>query len=199
LNSTVDPTKAGQPSMRIAVDLDGVLADTITEFCEILNQRKFTDFTPEDIVKWEAWQLTGLTRNEFLRTLDQAWFEWEKIPPTERNLTEKVRELKRYGTVDVVTGRSSRTVSQAISWLRKQSIPYDDFVRTESTRAKAKLPYDVFIDDSADLMQLIASRLDGWGIMYTQPWNRRVGPMPRIFRAEHWDEIPDILKAIAGK
>lgn len=184
--------------MRIAVDLDGVLADTITEFCRILNQRKSTNFAPEDIVKWEGWQITGLTRDEFLRTLDEAWFGWERISPTEQNLGEKVGQLKRFGKVDVVTGRSSRTVSQAISWLREHEIPFDDFVRTESTRAKAKLAYDVFIDDSADLMQLLASRLDGWGIIYTQPWNRRVGTMPRIFRAEHWDRIPDILKKIAS-
>jgi 5'(3')-deoxyribonucleotidase len=184
--------------MRIAVDLDGVLADTITEFCRILNKRKSTNYTAEDIVKWKAWEITGLTRNEFLQTLDQAWFEWKKILPTEHNLGDKVGRLKSFGKVDVVTARSRNTISEAISWLREHGVPLDDFVRTESTRAKAELAYDVFIDDSVDLMQLLASRLDGWGIMYTQPWNRGVGPMPRIFRAEHWDTIPSILREIIG-
>jgi hypothetical protein len=71
-------------------------------------------------------------------------------------------------------------------------------VRTASTKAKVKLNYEVYIDDSADLMSLIASRLDSKGILYSQPWNRKSPEMPRIFRVERWEQIPRVLKRLAA-
>jgi uncharacterized HAD superfamily protein len=97
----------------------------------------------------------------------------------------------------VVTGRSQATVQAAKAWLEKQKVPYDTFVRTASTRAKANLSYDVFIDDSAELTSLVASSFDRWGVLYTQPWNRTAKEMPRIFRVERWEQIPALLEQVS--
>ena len=186
------------PTMRIAVDLDGVLADTMVTFCRILNERHSTQFTVDSFIHWNAWDIAHITKDEFFRTLDEAWFDWRMIPPTEENLGEKVARLKNFGEVNIVTGRSEATVPYANSWLQQHRIPYDEFVRTVSTRSKVKLNYDLYIDDSAELMSLIASRLDSNGILYSQPWNRNAGDMPRIFRIERWDQIPRVLQKIAS-
>ena len=186
------------PTMRIAVDLDGVLADTMVTFCRILNERHSTQFTVDSFIHWNAWDIAHITKDEFFRTLDEAWFDWRTIPPTEENLGEKVARLKNFGEVNIVTGRSEATVPHANSWLQQHHIPYHKFVRTVSTRSKVKLNYDLYIDDSAELMSLIASRLDSNGILYSQPWNRNAGNMPRIFRIERWDQIPEVLQKIAS-
>jgi uncharacterized HAD superfamily protein len=186
-------------NLRIAVDLDGVLADTITSFCRILNKRYFTHFTVESFDRWNAWQNAGISEDEFFRTLDEAWFDWKNIPAMEENLSEKVTHLSKFGRVDIVTGRSPETVPYANSWLEEHHIPFDTFIRTQSTNAKVKLSYDLFVDDSADLMALIASTLDSHGILYTQPWNRKAPEMPRIVRVQRWSEIPPILEEIASE
>jgi uncharacterized HAD superfamily protein len=186
-------------NLRIAVDLDGVLADTITSFCRILNKRYSTHFTVESFDRWNAWQNAGISEDEFFRTLDETWFDWKTIPAMEENLSEKVNQLGRFGRVDVVTGRSPETVPYANSWLKEQHIPFDQFIRTQSTNAKVKLNYDIFIDDSADLMALIASTLDSHGILYTQPWNKKAPEMPRIVRVQRWSEIPQILEEISSQ
>ena len=180
--------------MSVAVDLDGVLADTITAFCSILNKRYSTHFTVESFDRWNAWQNAQITENEFFRILDEAWFDWKSIPPIEPNLSEKVTQLHKFGRLDIVTGRSEETVTHARTWLKEHNIPFDDFVRTQSTRAKIKLNYDLFIDDSAELMALIASTLDSHGILYTQPWNRKAPDMPRITRVQRWNEIPAVME-----
>jgi uncharacterized HAD superfamily protein len=174
------------------LDLDGVLADTIRPVCTLLNARYSTHFTPEQYDKWNAWEITKISKNEFLRTLDEAWFNWRSIPPVEDNIAEKVSALN--GRIDIVTGRTEATVSFAKEWLHAQKIIYDKFVRVKSTAAKAELEYDVFIDDSAPLMTLIASRLFAYGVLYEQPWNRTAASMTRIYRARRWDEIPPLLK-----
>ncbi len=182
--------------MRIAVDLDGVLADTMVIFCQILNERYSRQLTVESFVQWNAWETAHITKDEFFRTLDEAWYHWKTIPPTEENLAEKVAKLKNFGRIDIVTGRSSETVPYAKSWLRQHRVPYNAFVRTDSTRSKVNLNYDLFIDDSSDLMTVISSRLNGYGILYSQPWNMHSKNMPQIFRVQRWDEVPLVLQRI---
>jgi uncharacterized HAD superfamily protein len=184
--------------LRIAVDLDGVLADTIASFCRIINERYLKQFEPASFTHWNAWEIAGITESEFFQTLDEAWSQWPALRPTEDDLCSKVERLRNCGKVDIVTGRSQETVSFAIRWLEEQRIPYDEFVRTESTRAKMKLKYDLFIDDSADLMRLIASRLDANGILYSQPWNMKTPDMPRIFRVARWEQILEIVPKLAA-
>ena len=182
--------------LRIAMDLDGVLADTVQSLCKILNSRHATEYTPEKFDRWNAWEVAHISREEFLRTLDEAWFNWRQIPAMENDLESKVSRLTKFGTIDIVTGRSEATVPCAQEWLQSQRIPYSNFVRTTSGSAKADLDYDIFIDDSDYLMSLVASRLFGFGILYTQPWNRSAKIMPRVFRANNWEEIPQLIEHI---
>jgi 5'(3')-deoxyribonucleotidase len=184
--------------LRIALDLDGVLADTIQSVCTILNKRRSTTLTREAFDRWNAWEIAHITRGEFLRTLDEAWFSWKEIPPVETDLGKKVNRLTKFGTIDIVTGRSEETVPLAQKWLEFHRIPYERFVRTVSTSAKADLDYDLFIDDSDFLMSLIASRLVGFGFLYPQPWNRSAKDMPRIFKVKDWDDVSQLTATIRG-
>jgi uncharacterized HAD superfamily protein len=185
--------------MRIAVDLDGVLADTMVSVAQILNRDRSQKLTAESFVRWRAWEIAGITKDQFFRTLDEAWFSWETIPLTEGNVKANVLRLMEFGTVDIVTGRSRETVPPAKSWLKRYGIPFDSFVRTSnSTNAKLTLNYDLYVDDSAELMAFLASRLHGFGVLYLRPWNRNASEMPRIFRAERWNQIPGIIERLYG-
>src|SRR5512136_2600028 len=142
--------------LKIAVDLDGVLAEAMIGWCELFNERHGESLSLEDISAWDVWKLVKIQRDEFFRLLDDAWLQWERIPITEQYAPEQIKLLNGLGTVDIVTGRSARTVDSAKEWLKAHLIPYNKFVRTESTIAKTRLDYDVFIDDSPALMQHIA-------------------------------------------
>lgn len=136
-----------------------------------------------------------MSKEKFLSNLDEAWFNWKQIPPVEEDLSEKISKMQRLGQVDIVTARSEVTVPFAKEWLHFQKIPYTHFVRAESTVAKSYLNYDFFIDDSANLMPLIASRLFGYGILYEQPWNRTMPNIPRIHRIKKMkDALPFLTR-----
>ncbi len=184
--------------VKIAVDLDGVLAEAMIVWCDLYNRRHDGSLSFEDIRGWDAWRLAKISREEFFTILDDAWSEWERMPPTEENVSGQIKLLSELGTVDIVTGRSARTVGHAKEWLKTHKIQYDRFVRTESTLAKIKLDYDVFVDDSPKLMDRIASRSTSLGILYTRPWNRESSVPSVIHRADSWSEIPPIVRSARG-
>jgi uncharacterized HAD superfamily protein len=185
--------------LRIAVDLDGVLAEAMIVWCDLYNKRYGRALGLEGIRGWDVWKIVKIPRDQFFSLLDNAWLDWERMPPTEEDVGDQVKLLREFGTVDIVTGRSVRTVSQAKEWLKAHAVPYDRFVRTESTLAKINLSYDVFVDDSPELMELIASRSTALGILYTRPWNRDTQVPTVVRRVARWAEVPPIVRAVSTK
>jgi hypothetical protein len=143
---------------------------------------------------WASWRKFGIDKNQFFQLLDEAWDDWENIPPTEPNLAEKVSRIKSLGSLDVVTGRSKRTVESAKNWLKHHRIPYQRFIRVPGMRDKIHLNYDVYIDDAPELMPLISRNPDMVGILYQRPWNQNVPDMPKISKVKSWSEIPRTLR-----
>jgi len=182
--------------LRIAVDLDGVLAETMEAWCKRANDFLGTNYTITDLDTWASWRKLGITREQFFQFLNEAWDDWQSIPPTEPRLAEKVRKITNAGQIDVVTGRSKESVRAAKQWLADQNIPYERFVRVPGWKDKIFLNYDVYIDDAPELMPLISRNPLMWGILYSRPWNRTVPELRQIFRVERWAEIPALLKRV---
>lgn len=182
--------------MRIAVDLDGVLAETMEAWCRRANDFLGTNYTLSDLDTWASWRKLGITRDQFFQFLDEAWDDWETIPPTEPRLAKKVGRIAHLGQIDVVTGRSKESVRAAKRWLTHHEIEYRRFVRVPGWKDKIFLNYDVYIDDAPELMPLISRNPLMWGILYSRPWNRTVPELRQIFRVESWTEIPKLFEKI---
>jgi len=186
--------------LKIGVDLDGVLAESMLVWCERANKEFGTRLSMEDLDSWSSWKKFPISKDDFYRILDESWDEWQKIPPTEPEIAEKVARIEKFGNLDIVTGRSKRTVEAARCWVDNQNIRYRNFVRVLGWRDKIFLDYDVYVDDAPDLMPLISRSPRAWGVLYERPWNRSVGDMPRVLKAKSWRQVPALLKRIqAGK
>jgi uncharacterized HAD superfamily protein len=182
--------------LKIAVDLDGVLAESMVVWCELANREFGTSLKLDDLDSWSWWRKSPVSQNDFYRILDESWDEWKQIPPTEPRIASLVSQVGRFGELDVVTGRSQKTVEAAKKWVDYKRVRYNRFVRVSGWREKADLDYDVFIDDAPDLMPLLSRRLTVWGILYERPWNRTVPDLRKIIRAKSWKQIPRILGKI---
>ncbi len=178
------------------MDLDGVLAETMTAWCKRANEQLGTRLRLDDLDTWASWKKFGITRDQFFRLLDEAWDEWEEVPPTEPGLAEKVAKIQPLGSLDIVTGRSKGTVEGAKNWLAHHRIPYERFVRVPGMKDKVFLNYDVYIDDAPELMPLISRNPVMSGILYERPWNRDVPNLRRIFKVESWEQIPSVVLKI---
>ena len=167
-------------------------------WCRKANEMLGTSLRLEDLDTWTSWRKIGITKDQFFQLLDGAWDSWEDIPPTEPGLAGKVARVEKLGSLDIVTGRSRKTVESAKLWLRHHKIPFERFVRVQGWRDKVFLNYDVYIDDAPELMPLISRNPGMRGILYARPWNRDMADMPRVYKVESWVEIPNVLKEVLG-
>ena len=185
--------------LRIAVDLDGVLAESMEVWCKKANKEFDLSLKIEDLDGWSSWKKFGISRDDFYRILDESWEDWEEVPPTEPQLASKVALVEKFGDIDVVTGRSRRTEEAARKWVDHQKVSYRHFVRVGGWRDKILLDYDVYIDDAPDLMPLVSGSTTGWAILYDRPWNQKVPAMQKVLRAENWNQIPKLMSNIQQK
>jgi len=186
--------------LKIAVDLDGVLAESMLVWVQRANEEFGTRLRMEDLDSWSWWKKFPISKDDFYRILDESWEHWQEIPPTEPGIAGKVARIEKFGDLDIVTGRSKKTVEAARNWVDTQKVRYRRFVRVLGWRDKIFLNYDVYIDDAPDLMPLISQSARAWGVLYERPWNRNVGNIPKVLKAKSWREVPALLKEIrAGK
>lgn len=168
-------------AIRIALDVDGVLADTMRSWLSLCNSRFSMNLTYDQIDKWNFWRDKGMEESDMETLFNQAWEDWEKMPSTEDNLSKKVELLHQFGDVDIVTARNSMTITNVTKWLDKQKIKRDRIVVVEPDQTKGHLDYDVFIDDSPLNLLDIADR-GKFALCYDQPWNRDVSQRENLLR-----------------
>lgn len=155
--------------MKIALDVDGVLADVMESWLAH-NNRVRRALSKQDITDWDFWKKFRIDRFVFYDELSRCWRDWGSIPPTEQNLSHTTKGLSALARVDIVTAREKSTDQYVKSWLDLHGIAYDRYVSVVDGPMKAKLDYDVFIDDSP----LNASSFLQNGktvLLYSQPWN----------------------------
>lgn len=159
--------------MKIAVDVDGVLADVIVTWLDIYNTEHHNSVKKDEVNHWDFFGSLGIDRVEFDRIFELAWKNWRAIPPCETMLNQKVRDLSKIGEVSIVTARSRASIPSVKAWLSDKLIFYSDMIVVDYGPLKSTLDFDVFIDDSP----LNAKNIAESGklvLLFDQPWNRDI-------------------------
>src|SRR3970040_1576575 len=177
--------------MKIALDVDGVLADVIKSWLHYNNTRRRT-ITKNEITEWNFWKKFDIKPGEFDNELSFCWKSWKKISPTENELSNTVYELANLGMVDIVTARAHSTDAYVKNWLKTQNITYHKYVSVEEGPQKAELDYDIYIDDSRINAEKIANSRKNI-LLYSQPWNLAICDS-RIKRIEKLMDAVKIIK-----
>ena len=155
--------------MKIALDVDGVLADVIVSWLNYSNSIR-SKIAKHQITSWEFWNEFNIDRYDFYAELSSCWKNWSSIPTTEKNLSSITKSLTEIGQVDIVTARERSTDSFVKSWLDHHDIAFDNYVSVIDGPMKADLDYDVFIDDSPlNAEKFLTNKKKV--ILYSQPWN----------------------------
>ena len=158
--------------MKIALDVDGVLADVIIPWLNYSNSIR-PKISKHEITDWDFWKNHQINQYDFDIELSSCWKNWNFIPPTEENLSSVIKNLLEIGQVDIVTAREQSTDSFVKNWLNYHNISFDNYVSVIDGPMKADLDYDVFIDDSP-LNALKFIRNNKKVILYSQPWNQHI-------------------------
>ncbi|MBI2184387.1 MAG: hypothetical protein HYU39_05445 [Thaumarchaeota archaeon] len=184
--------------LKIALDIDGVLADSMMLWTRVFNQTYSRHLTTSQMGTWNFWSELGLTRRQFQEIFTKIWEDWTHLPPTEPEISEKVRRLSQYGGIDIVTGRTEDTAEYAEKWLSMQKVPYGKLYLMPGNTTKLDSGHDIYVDDSP----LIASEapvVQRKILLYNQPWNRCVRNNHYVTRVSSLDDAATVLSSISNK
>ncbi len=178
--------------LKIALDFDSVLSDTMVRWVQLFNEKRNTNLTKTDVVSWTFWNDFGISIDEAFGIFEKAWSDWKNLPSTEDNIVDSVKKLANISYVDIVTDVRESHLQYIKMWLNDKGIIYENFVSSNGT--KTNLDYDVFIDDSPSIAQK-ASQIGKICLLYDQPWNRKVTGK-KITRIKNLNDAYEFIKKI---
>src|SRR2546425_10783909 len=182
--------------VKIALDVDGVLADVIQSWLSYNNKLRST-ILKSDISEWDFWKRHNIDKFDFYKELSVCWKSWRDILPTENDIKSATQALSNLGTVDIVTAREESTNKYVRSWLQFHDITFENYIGVKEGPEKARLDYDIFIDDSpVNAKSMLEAGKSV--IIYDQPWNIKFDD-PRAKRIHKLEvAIPVINRMIAA-
>ena len=177
--------------MKIALDVDGVLADVIESWLIYSNKIR-ARISKDYITNWDFWKKFKINRYDFYEELTTCWTNWNSIPPTENNLSIITQNLSNFGQVDIVTAREISTDSFVKNWLKLHDVTYQNYISVIDGPMKADLDYDIFIDDSPlNAIKFLKHKKKVF--LYSQPWNQHISDQ-NIQRISTLSEAVEKLK-----
>lgn len=153
--------------LKIAVDLDGTVADLISGWSDLLFERYGERMTPERSASWD-------THTHINPQIGMKVYDLLKVPGLFRNLRpykgaiEAVRRFHEAGhEVDIITtAKAASTIHQEkIEWCLEH-MPFLKIADINFVEKKSRFTTDVLIDDSPPTIQKHAS---------AQPLSKRIG------------------------
>lgn len=192
--------------MKIAIDLDEVLAEYLASFLEFHNKKHGTDLKKHHFSKtYKVEEVLGETEEEMTERIYHFYKteDFKKIKPSAGSI-KAIQKLKKNHELFIVTSRQNHVSAPTIEWINKHfpdsfsGILFGNHFSKEGP-AKAKseickeIGAEILIDDSLDY----AKECAGKGIkvlLFDHPWNQAETLPKNIQRVYSWQEILKIIK-----
>jgi hypothetical protein len=159
--------------LRIALDVEGVLADTHAVTAE------HSDLLDADEVPPQNYDFEHLGQehyDEYMHVSQNLWHNHNhRIPPMQDGLWKATRTLNNLHDVDILTARTG-VDRQVQDWLDGYNVRYNEFIVTDDPRSdKTEYgDYDVHIEDSPQVtMDALTERR--WVVLVDRPYNLHIG------------------------
>ena len=180
--------------MRVAVDLDDVLADLIS--CLITTHREMTgeNLTRDQAVRWDVFPTAVHDRIRF----GGGYATLAPLP----GAREFLAWLKPQHQVYIVTYRGDHARAVTREWLDRH-FPglYDDVHLTGGSKVEAcrSLQVDLIVDDSCHQIPAVTAALNIPGILMDTPMNRHLRETAQIRRASDLPAARRIIETLTAQ
>jgi 5'(3')-deoxyribonucleotidase len=179
-------------SLRLGIDLDGVVADFVAGWISRYNQEFEADLTPSSVQTWD-----GLHTLTHFRDADEFW-KWAsdhgggsvfRHLETYEGSTQALEELAGQGhEVVIITMKPDWAVHDTFAWMADHKVPTRE---VHITSAKWKVPCDVYLDDSPEqLIGYLRNRPDQLVCRFVRPWNQ---PVEGAYDITTWDGFVEFV------
>ena len=175
---------------RICVDMDEVMADTLSEHLRRYNQEFDESLTTADLSGKGLWEVTPLDRRQQLRAFLDAEDFFEDLP-----LMPGAQEILKAlsARFEIFIATQAMTVPNSLGpkyrWLQRHFpfIPPANYVFCGN---KCILRADYLIDDLPRNLE----RFEGHGLLYTAPHNKNVTGFTRV---DNWQQVAEFFAGVA--
>lgn len=183
--------------LKIAVDIDGVLADQVTVVLKRLNVKYNLSLTKNDISEWDYKIADTNIKIEIEKALQEK--EYVLSLPVIQGAKEGMDYLYQNHYVTIATSRPKETESETKEWISLY-FGYHDFCNTRGA-SKNCVQSDVLIDDHIPNIEDFA-KTRGFGLLFSQPWNQkrsRIDSMMRegkVYYCNNWEDVINTVKKL---
>ena len=185
--------------MKIGVDIDGVILDLGSKVCEIFNSLYDTNYTKNDVKRWEFFRDWEVSEETMYEIFDKAYQQSSTIALIDNNTPCILEKLYKVHDLDLVTARNKKFENLLVDRLNfleiKKGVQYGDLIHVEPKPydAKVALNYEILIDDNPNLINPILILPEKKLILFEQPWNQDLGERENIKRVHNWKQIEKML------
>ncbi len=191
--------------MIISIDIDDILADSLTSFIEFYNQNHEEKIKYEDYTAYSLHEIIGIPKEEeakIVREFDNGGF-FKNMAPV-KNSQKAIKKLSKKHKLIAVTARSEEQEEETRAWINKYFPEIKDilFTRNGQKQNKTKgeickeIKADIHLDDKLDYAIDCANE-GVKSLLFNYPWNRTNNLDPLITRVSGWDEAVEILNKIS--
>lgn len=150
---------------RIAIDMDGVIADLLTPWLKRYNEDYKDNIKPKDIKQWYWEGITKCGSDIYKYLEDPNVFS---DAPVIENSQEVIKELMEFNEIFIVTSPwGVESIAPKYYWLKKH-FPFIDERNYVFTGNKGIVDADWMIDDR----ELNLAEFKGLGLLFDAPHNR---------------------------
>jgi uncharacterized HAD superfamily protein len=186
--------------MKIAVDIDNVLSETMRNIVDFHNSTYNTSFKRDDFLHHGLWKTWGGTRDEAVAKIEKFFktHHFDNIKPV-LGAKDGVSFLKNDHDLCIITSRPDSIKEKTREWICKHfpekfnDIHLSDYYDS-SKKYKSKgeicedLDIDILIEDCIEYALGCAGK-STQVLLFDHPWNQTDNLPKNIHRVHSWEEI----------
>lgn len=191
----------------IAIDVDGVILDSMVIFCEVYNDiyensKGFTPKYKKDVNRWDFYKdWKFINKNSIWYIFDRVRELELYVPIIDKQISKYLRKLRKNNVVDIVTGRDEKWADSLTIKLDShyilEGIHYDTIhICGRNKNNKLEFDYDWYVDDNPN-MALKLKKLNRRRrkkkqqvlFLFDQPWNKRIRNGDGVIRVYSWKDF----------
>jgi len=178
--------------LNIGVDVDGVLADQISDVLPIVKQQFGVSLTYDQITDWRLPIKDTDIAKEIIAAQGDKNYVMKMRP--HQGVKRVLRFLKQHHQITVITARGGDAgFTWTAEWLRKHKIPFDEVIASNEAR-KSEHRTDVLIDDYIGNILEFLMNSRGVAVLVDQPWNRNRNELQKFAAEGRLFIVPNLLR-----
>jgi len=181
---------------KLAVDVDGVIANFVDSMLPHMNAFFESNFKREDIVCFDFHKAFGMPEEDFNRFW--AYMKqnglWGSIAPMP-GAAKQLQLLSQALDLEYITSRPAELQNTTLSWLDRHGFPEKSITMVKNKKDIID-EFDYFIDDRLeDCIGLAEIESVRRILLFDAPWNQCSELPEKIIRVKTWSEIdPDLFQ-----